>query len=198
MPLRAAAEPLYGADGVSWRLDVPLATSWRSLKECKMRSVVTALAIGVLLAIWLIAQYPDDERSNEVLAGREVATGTKPPELDVPAADQEVLPATTPDEIISDVKSVTETVEFQAFGDPATRAPAIEFDPEQRGKIVDYLSGRGLAVVDSERIADSALAGTKECISQAFGSNGATSNSIETCIFNVLAAYGLNEAAVVH
>jgi hypothetical protein len=150
-----------------------------------MRYVVTALVVVALLAIWLIARYPDDAGPNETLEGREATP-------DEPAADQ-ALRGTVPDKLISATESITEPIESKASRDRAMLTSAIEFGPEQRGKIVDYLSKRGLAVVDSERIADLALNETKECLRQAFGGSSATSTSIETCIFNVLAAHGLNE-----
>ena len=160
-----------------------------------MRYVVTALIVVALLTVWLITRYPDDERSNEVLDGRAVTSVTLPSEPNVSVADQEALPATIPDEVISDTEAVAEPLESTASRDRATPTFAIEFDPEQRGKIVDFLAKRGLAVVDSERIADLALNDTKECLRRGLGSNSATSTSIETCMFNVFAAYGLNEIA---
>jgi hypothetical protein len=160
-----------------------------------MRSVVTALIIVTLLAIWLITQYPDDGGPNEVLTRHEVTPVTMPREPGLPIADQEVSQATVPDEVISDTESTTEPTELKASADTTVQTSVIELDPEQRGKIVAFLSKRGLAVVDSERIADSAMNATKECVGRAFGSNGATSTQIETCMFNVLAAYGLNEVA---
>jgi hypothetical protein len=159
-----------------------------------MRYVVIALIVVGLLAIWLIARYPDEAGPNEVLEVREATSVTMPPEPDEPVPNQ-ALRGTVSDELISDTESIAEPIESKASRDRAMHTPAIEFGPEQRGKIVDYLSKRGLAVVDSERIADLALNETKECLRQAFGSSSATSTSIETCIFNVLAAYGLNEIA---
>lgn len=160
-----------------------------------MRSIVTALIMVTPLAIWLITQYPDDARPNEVLTGHDVTPVRMPPDPGLPIADQGVSQATIPDEAISDTESITGPIGSKTSPDPTLQTSVIELDPEQRGKIVAYLSKRGLAAVDSERIADSALNATKECIGQAFDRNGATSALIETCMFNVLAAYGLNEVA---
>jgi hypothetical protein len=160
-----------------------------------MRYVVAALIVVALLSIWLITRYPDDAGSNEVLDGREVTSGTLRAEPNVSVVDQQALPVTIPDEVISNTDAVAAPIESTASRGRATQTFEIEFDPEQRGKIVDFLSKRGLAVVDSERIADLALNEAKECLRQTFSSNSATSTSIETCMFNVFAAYGLNEIA---
>jgi len=161
-----------------------------------MRFAVAALVIVALSAIWLITQYPDDGRPNEVLTGRDVMPVTMSLEPDRPIADQEAFEATIPGEVISDTQSIIVTVESEAFSEPVMRTSMIEFDPEQRVEIVNYLSKSGLAEIDAERIADPALNGTKECIGEAFGSDEATSTQIETCMFNVLAAHGLSEIAL--
>jgi hypothetical protein len=64
----------------------------------------------------------------------------------------------------------------------------------------------GLAEFDSERIADSALDGARECIELAFGRGdegggvfidaAETPNQVEACIVNVLADYALSELPV--
>ena len=113
-----------------------------------MRYVVTALIVVALLPVWLLTRYPDDERSHEVLDGRAVTSVTLPSEPAVSVADQEALPATIPDEAIADTESVAEPLESTASRDRATQTFAIEFAPEQRGKIVDFLAKRGLAVVE--------------------------------------------------
>ena len=156
-----------------------------------MRYVVTALAIVALLAIWLITQYPDYAGPNEVLTAREVAPPTMPREPELPIANQEAFEATIPEKFSSATASVVYSIESNAPSNPTRKTPAIEFGPEQRVKIVEYLSRSGLAVADSERIADAALDRVKECIGEAFGGNDPTSTLIETCMFNVLAAYGL-------
>jgi hypothetical protein len=158
-----------------------------------MRYLVTAVVIATLAAIFLISRYPGDAGPNEIPTGREVAPVKMPLETDLPIADQEDLQATTPDQVSAE--STAEPIASRAARDAAMQTSVIEFDPDQRDKIVTFLSKRGLAVVDSERIADSALNATKECIRQAFGSNDATGARIETCMFNVLAANGLNEIA---
>lgn len=157
-----------------------------------MRSLIAALAI-VALAIWLIT-HRDDAGPNEAPTGRAVTPVTMPRGPDSSVANQEALEPTTPEEIISDAGAIVDSIEANVTSDRDVQIPAIEIDPEQRIKIVEFLSNSGLAVSDSERIADAALDRSKECIKEAFGTNAATSTSIETCMFNVLAAYGLNGA----
>jgi hypothetical protein len=157
-----------------------------------MRSVIAALAIVALLAIRMIT-HRDDAGPNTALTGRAVTPVTMPGGPALPVANQAFEP-TIPDETISDAETIGGSIEANVSSDRAVQIPAIEFDSEQRIKIVEYLSKSGLAVADSERIADAALVRSKECIAEAFGTNAATSTSIETCMFNVLAAYGLNGA----
>jgi hypothetical protein len=157
-----------------------------------MRSVVAALVVLALLAVWLTTQYPDDTGQTPAQTGRDVTPVTMPQQTDLLIEDQEAFQVTISGEASAD------TIETNDFRDSTMQTAVIEFSPQMRAGIVDYFSGSGLAVVDSERIADAVLDGLGECIELALGNGDAefTSRLGETCIFNVFADYGLGEIPV--
>jgi hypothetical protein len=106
--------------------------------------------------------------------------------------DQEELQATIPD------KSITDIVDSDRVSEPTLQTAKIEFAPEMRDRIVDALSESGLAPTDGGRIADLALAGVGQCIELALGNldGEPATNQAETCMFNVLADYGLNAGSL--
>ena len=152
-----------------------------------MRSVVIALVIAALLAIWLTTQFSHDMEQGLGPTGRDVGTVMRPVQESSSISGQEELQGTAPNEPITsadasiDVSSTT------------TRKPEFRMNPETRGEIVDYLSESGLSAVDSERIADSALVELKECVERTVGVDDASiRDSVRrTCTLNVFANYGL-------
>lgn len=166
-----------------------------------MRLAVTALVIFVLLAIWLTTRHPDNPQQHSGLAGRDVTSLTVPLETGRPIEHQDAS-----QEVLSD-EAVSDAMESNGFSDPTTRTAEIEFGPDMRAGIVDYLSKSGLAVIDSERVADSALDGARQCVELAFGNRGVNtvlgdgngepkSDLIEACMLNVFADYGLTDIPV--
>lgn len=114
-----------------------------------------------------------------------------PQEASFPVGDQEEFQATISDE------SITDIVDSNPVSEPTLRTAKIEFAPEMRDRIVGALCESGLAPTDGGRIADSALVGVGECIELALGKRDdeTASNQAETCMFNVLADYGLNASS---
>jgi hypothetical protein len=157
-----------------------------------MRTVVTAFVAIALIGIWLVTRYSDDSGQVPGVTDQAVMPDSIQQEVSLPVVDQQESQATIPDE------SVGDTIDSNAVSEPTLQTARIEFAPGMRDKIVDVLSESGLAPTDGGRIADSALAGVGECIELALGNPGGepTSNQAETCMFNVLADYGLSASSL--
>lgn len=162
------------------------------MSKTAVRSALAASVAFALLPMWLITQDPDDTKPNDTLSGGEATPVTIPRPADVRIEPQEALRSAGPDEVI------VEYVESTGVDATANRGMEIELGSSMRAAIVDYLSDSGLAPADGERIADSALGGVRECVAQVLGNlqDVSASNRAETCMFNVLAAHGLNQLAV--
>ena len=156
-----------------------------------MRTVVTSFVAIALIGIWLATRYSDDSGQVPGATSEAAMPDPMPQEASLPVGDQEEFKATIPDESVSD------TIDSNAVSEPTLQTGKIEFAPEMRDGIVNVLSESGLAPTDGGRIADAALADVGECIELALGNRDdePTSSQSETCMFNVLADYGLNASS---